>query len=91
MSFPPSLNFVGEIIIIIRLFRLRAYVFPLFGLVSFFGGVYCLYIYRFVQHGIRISFRVGSFRIKVVERLVRFLHLIPLSFIFLLVRIFTLG
>lgn len=88
MSFPPSLNFIGEIIIIIRLLSLRIYLFIVIGVVSFLGGVFCLYLYSFIQHGFKISLRAGSFGVDVNESLVNFLHLVPLRLIFLFMELF---
>nr|YP_011035835.1 NADH dehydrogenase subunit 4 [Penicillidia jenynsii]WRI60691.1 NADH dehydrogenase subunit 4 [Penicillidia jenynsii] len=79
MAIPPSLNLLGEIMLMnsmviwswIMLFYLFFY--------SFFCGVYNLYLYSYSQHGKYnmsiYSFSVGSFR----EYYLMFLHWVPLN------------
>nr|YP_009945365.1 NADH dehydrogenase subunit 4 [Epanerchodus koreanus]QOE55887.1 NADH dehydrogenase subunit 4 [Epanerchodus koreanus] len=90
MSFPPSMNFVGEIMIMMGLLDLSVYFFVLIAFVAFFSGLYCLYMYSFVQHGIGLKNFNGSFSIDVSESLISFLHWFPLTFIFFLIDLFNI-
>jgi len=70
---PPSLNLLGEIMLINSILRLNSFNMLFLGLISFFGAVYSLYLYSFSQHGklvLGISFVIISIR----EYLVLMLH-----------------
>lgn len=88
---PPSLNLVGEIILINRLISFNfVFIFFLI-LISFFRAVYCLYIYAFRQHG-KINLGLFVFRnIRLREYLILFLHWFPLNLIILKSEIFIFN
>jgi len=50
-SFPLSINFIGEIIIIIVLLNWRFIILLMIIIVCFFRGAYSLYLYSIVSHG----------------------------------------
>lgn len=80
---PPSLNLLGEIILINRLVSWSWLRIILLSLISFFRAVYSLYLYSYRQHG-KIysglySFSIGSVR----EFLLLILHWLPLNLLIL--------
>lgn len=78
---PPSLNLLREIFLIIRLIRWSGVSIVSLGLISFFRGAYCIYLYSFSQHG-KSLFGAGRFRSgKIVEYLVVVNHWIPMNLI----------
>lgn len=82
ISSPPSLNLLGEIILINRLIFWRDFTFFCLVFISFFAACYCLYLYSFTQHGsIILGFNCFSGFIR--EYLLLFLHWFPLNFLFL--------
>lgn len=87
---PPSINLLGEIILLNSLISYRYYLIIFLGLISFFRAVYSLFLFAYTQHGrIRIniySFRIGYFR----EYLLLMLHYLPLNLLFLKRELFTL-
>nr|UFR82950.1 NADH dehydrogenase subunit 4 [Megasoma elephas elephas]UFR82963.1 NADH dehydrogenase subunit 4 [Megasoma mars] len=81
MSAPPSLNLLGEIMLINSLIGWSNWIMLMIMFLSFFGAAYSLYLYSYVQHG-KIymglySFSGGSVR----EYLLLFLHWAPLNFL----------
>nr|YP_009695343.1 NADH dehydrogenase subunit 4 [Lamprigera yunnana]QEJ81508.1 NADH dehydrogenase subunit 4 [Lamprigera yunnana] len=83
MSAPPSLNLMGEIMLInsVVSWNFICILFLVFSL--FFGACYSLFLYSYTQHGI-ISFSIFSFKeIKIREYLLLFLHWFPLNLIIL--------
>nr|AOY39677.1 NADH dehydrogenase subunit 4 [Scolytinae sp. BMNH 1040080] len=83
MSAPPSLNLVGEIILINSIYLYSGYfLFFMFFLV-FYSGVYSLFLYSYTQHG---QFYSGLFSVNQVsgrEYFLLFLHWVPLNLMFL--------
>nr|ARH54203.1 NADH dehydrogenase subunit 4 [Coleoptera sp. 2 AH-2016] len=83
MAAPPSLNLLGEILLINSLVGYSWLMMVFLSLISFFSAVYSLYLYSFTQHGIYsysvYSFFEGSFR----EYLLLFLHWVPLNLLIL--------
>lgn len=83
MAAPPSLNLVGELLLINCIVG-KSYIYLYFvGVISFLRAVYSLYLYSYTQHGLNFSgglfFRVINLR----EYLLLFLHLWPLVAIIL--------
>lgn len=87
-SFPFSLNFIGEIILIIVLLRWDQGCGGLVRVMCFFRGAYSLYLFSSVLHGAGGLRSVGQRRGLFVEHLVCFLHYIPLLLIILNLSIF---
>lgn len=83
ISSPPSLNLIGELILLGRVTRWRLLIIPLLMLVSFFSGVYCLYLFGWVHHGKRAVVLRGGDGLRVEESLVSLLHWAPLNLLFL--------
>nr|QLI42490.1 NADH dehydrogenase subunit 4 [Trogoderma variabile] len=81
MAAPPSLNLLGEILLISSLVSWSIFNIGFLSLVSFFGAAYSLYLYSYTQHGKffsgLFSFNMGYVR----EYLLLFLHWFPLNFL----------
>nr|AML26725.1 NADH dehydrogenase subunit 4 [Histeridae sp. BMNH 1274738] len=83
MAAPPSLNLLGEIILINTLVGFNLLNMIFLSLVSFFSAAYSLYLYSFTQHG---KMHLGSYSYflgSVREHLLLFLHWFPLNILFL--------
>nr|AOY40054.1 NADH dehydrogenase subunit 4 [Scolytinae sp. BMNH 1040341] len=83
MSAPPSLNLVGEIVLINSVYLYSNYFLFLMFFLVFYSGVYSLFLYSFTQHG---RFYSGLFSISQVssrEYFLLFLHWVPLNLMFL--------
>nr|ALO76711.1 NADH deshydrogenase subunit 4 [Popillia sp. POP01] len=82
MAAPPSLNLLGEIMLINSLVSWSNYTMIFLALMSFFSAAYSLYLYSYSQHGklaSAYSFSSGFVR----EYLLLFLHWLPLNFLIL--------
>nr|AFU50180.1 NADH dehydrogenase subunit 4 [Prioninae sp. MJTNT-2012] len=83
MAAPPSLNLLGEIILINSLVSFSWLSMIFLSLMSFFSAVYSLFLYSFSQHG---SFYSGLFSVyqgSYREYLLLFLHWVPLNLLIL--------
>nr|YP_009971820.1 NADH dehydrogenase subunit 4 [Deporaus marginatus]QNH68707.1 NADH dehydrogenase subunit 4 [Deporaus marginatus] len=83
MAAPPSLNLLGEIVLINSLVGYSFYMMVFLSLISFFSAVYSLYLYSFSQHGM---FYCGSYSMNMGllrEYLLLFLHWFPLNLLIL--------
>nr|YP_010285483.1 NADH dehydrogenase subunit 4 [Basiprionota bisignata]UKS07047.1 NADH dehydrogenase subunit 4 [Basiprionota bisignata] len=79
MASPPSLNFLGEILLLKCLISYNFILMMVLFLISFFGAVYSIYLYSFTNHG-KISFSIYSVYSGLNrEFLVLFLHWFPLN------------
>lgn len=81
-SYPFSLNFIREIIILGVLVNWDYLIIIYIRLICFFRGAYSLYLFRYIQHG-RGFEGVKFDRGKLKEYLVLFIHFYPLIFILL--------
>nr|ALO77678.2 NADH dehydrogenase subunit 4 [Eucnemidae sp. GENSP01] len=83
MAAPPSLNLLGEIMLINSLVGYSMLSVFLIIFLSFFSACYCLFLYSFTQHGKIVnsifSFSLGCLR----EYLLLFMHWFPLNLLFL--------
>nr|YP_010233741.1 NADH dehydrogenase subunit 4 [Oryctes rhinoceros]QSZ78110.1 NADH dehydrogenase subunit 4 [Oryctes rhinoceros]WAT94206.1 NADH dehydrogenase subunit 4 [Oryctes rhinoceros] len=83
MAAPPSLNLLGEIMLINSLISWSSWVMLTIMFLSFFSAAYSLYLYSYSQHGKMYSglysFSGGYIR----EYLLLFLHWLPLNFLIL--------
>nr|UYB77583.1 NADH dehydrogenase subunit 4 [Philonthus lomatus] len=90
MAAPPSLNLLGEIMLINSLISFSFYSMIPLSILSFFSAVYSLYLYSYSQHGKLYSglysFSMGLSR----EYLLLLLHWLPLNILILKGDIFTL-
>lgn len=85
-SFPFSLNFLGEIRLIIVLLGWWGGRLLFLILICFFSGAYSLYLYSIICHGTRL-YKGRKFDL-IVEHLGSFLHYIPLLIVILNIRVF---
>lgn len=86
---PPSLNLIGEIILINSLVRWRRLTMLFISIISFFRAAYSLYLYSYRQHG-KIRNRLYSFsRGYVREYLLLVLHWVPLNLLVLKREVFV--
>nr|QEL51258.1 NADH dehydrogenase subunit 4 [Philonthus decorus] len=90
MAAPPSLNLLGEIMLINSLVSWSLFCMIPLSLLSFFSAVYSLYLYSYSQHGKLhsglYSFSMGYSR----EYLLLMLHWLPLNLLIMKGDLFTL-
>nr|ASL05701.1 NADH dehydrogenase subunit 4 [Xylotrechus magnicollis] len=90
MAAPPSLNLLGEIMLINSLVSYSSWTMIFLSLMSFFSAVYSLFLYSYTQHGLFhsgvFSLYFGLFR----EYLLLFLHWVPLNMLILSSEYFSL-
>nr|AML26311.1 NADH dehydrogenase subunit 4 [Hydrophilidae sp. BMNH 1274335] len=83
MAAPPSLNLLGEIMLINSLVGWNFMSMIFLSLISFFSAAYSLYLYAYTQHGKLYSglysFSMGTLN----EYLLLFMHYIPLNILIL--------
>nr|ALO77454.1 NADH deshydrogenase subunit 4 [Dermestidae sp. GENSP01] len=79
MAAPPSLNLVGEIILISSIVSWSGFSCVSLMLMSFFGAAYSLYLYSYTQHGKCYSGMYSFYSGYVREYLLLFLHWFPLN------------
>nr|YP_009692004.1 NADH dehydrogenase subunit 4 [Paradyschiria parvula]QEG77639.1 NADH dehydrogenase subunit 4 [Paradyschiria parvula] len=83
MSAPPSLNLLGEIMLINSMVCWSWLSMLFLSMLSFFSAAYSLYLYSYSQHGKMMSglfsFSISSIR----EHLLMFLHWLPLNLLIL--------
>nr|QIV24700.1 NADH dehydrogenase subunit 4 [Enneaphyllus aeneipennis] len=90
MAAPPSLNLLGEIILINSLVSFSKMSMILLSMISFLSAVYSLFLYSFSQHG-NYYFNLYSLgQVASLEYLLLFLHWIPLNFLILKSEYFML-
>nr|YP_010726238.1 NADH dehydrogenase subunit 4 [Gilpinia tabulaeformis]WDY84713.1 NADH dehydrogenase subunit 4 [Gilpinia tabulaeformis] len=90
MAAPPSLNLLGEIMLINSLIMWSKFIFMLIMFLSFFSACYTLYLYSFTQHG-KLNYFFYSFSQGYIrEYLLLLLHWIPLNFMILNSEIFII-
>nr|YP_009937419.1 NADH dehydrogenase subunit 4 [Trigonopterus carinirostris]QNT26929.1 NADH dehydrogenase subunit 4 [Trigonopterus carinirostris] len=83
MAAPPSLNLLGEILLINSLVIYSScFMFIVFFL-TFYSAVYSLFLYSYTQHGSMYSGLYSFLNINVREYLLLFLHWVPLNILIL--------
>nr|ALO77595.1 NADH deshydrogenase subunit 4 [Scraptia sp. SCR01] len=82
MAAPPSLNLLGEIMLINSILSFLIMMCFFLMLISFFSAVYSLYLYSFSQHG-KINLFFGLSMGYVREFLLLILHWLPLNILIL--------
>nr|QAY82050.1 NADH dehydrogenase subunit 4 [Acrocrypta assamensis] len=80
---PPSLNLVGEIMLINSLISFSFWLMIFLSLMSFFGAVYSLFLYSYTQHGGLFMSVYSYFNMMNCEYLILILHWLPLNLMFL--------
>uniref|UniRef100_C5HIN2 NADH-ubiquinone oxidoreductase chain 4 n=1 Tax=Aquarius paludum TaxID=95691 RepID=C5HIN2_AQUPA len=88
MASPPSLNLLGEIMIINSLMSWSSYSFFYLFFGSFLSCCYSIYLYSNTQHGSLYSGMKSYFSVNVREFMLLFLHWLPLNFMILKIDIF---
>lgn len=87
---PPSLNLMGEILLINSLVMYRKYLIFLLFILTFLRAVYSLFLYSYTQHG-SIHRRLYSFyQVSYREYLLLLLHWFPLNLIVLKLDLLSL-
>nr|AZL35849.1 NADH dehydrogenase subunit 4 [Ectemnonotum fruhstorferi] len=90
MASPPSMNLLGEIMIINSLVSWSSFTIFFLMLISFVGACYSFYLFSYSQHG---NFYSGIYSFSsgyVREYLLLILHWIPLNFFLLSIDMFVL-
>nr|UJG45340.1 NADH dehydrogenase subunit 4 [Aquarius najas] len=90
MASPPSLNLLGEILIINSLMSWSSYSFFYLFFGSFLSCCYSIYLYSNTQHGSLYSGLKNYFSVNVREFMLLFLHWFPLNFMILKIDIFMI-
>nr|YP_009560658.1 NADH dehydrogenase subunit 4 [Gigantometra gigas]AZZ73263.1 NADH dehydrogenase subunit 4 [Gigantometra gigas]AZZ73276.1 NADH dehydrogenase subunit 4 [Gigantometra gigas]AZZ73289.1 NADH dehydrogenase subunit 4 [Gigantometra gigas] len=90
MASPPSLNLLGEIMIINSLMSWSSYSFFYLFFGSFLSCCYSIYLYSNSQHGSLYSGMKGYFTVNIREFMLLFLHWLPLNFLILKIDIFMM-
>ncbi|YP_009437737.1 NADH dehydrogenase subunit 4 (mitochondrion) [Aethina tumida] len=83
MAAPPSLNLLGEIMLINSLVSFSWLTMIFLSLMSFFSAVYSLFLFSFSQHGKLNSSNYSFYMGYVREYLLLFLHWFPLNVLIL--------
>nr|QLY89897.1 NADH dehydrogenase subunit 4 [Ironoquia dubia] len=83
MAAPPSLNLLGEIMLISSLVSWSFILMVLISLISFFSAGYSLYLFAYIQQGVGSISLNNYFLIESREYLLLFLHWLPLNLLFL--------
>nr|ALO76954.1 NADH deshydrogenase subunit 4 [Fleutiauxia armata] len=79
MAAPPSLNLVGEVLLINSLVSFSNFNMLFLSLMSFFSAVYSLFLYSYTQHGAIYSGLYSFISGQLREYLLLFLHWVPLN------------
>nr|AJG02510.1 NADH dehydrogenase subunit 4 [Euplectus karstenii] len=83
MAAPPSMNLMGEILLINSLVSWSYINMLMLSIISFFSAVYSLFLYSYSQHG-KIIISIYSFSLgQVREYLLMILHWLPLNMLFM--------
>nr|ARH53982.1 NADH dehydrogenase subunit 4 [Pantoxystus rubricollis] len=79
MAAPPSMNLLGEILLINSLFLYSKYTMICLFFMVFYSAVYSLFLYSYTQHGVFYSGMYSFVIINSREYLLLFLHWVPLN------------
>nr|UZT27200.1 NADH dehydrogenase subunit 4 [Monochamus sartor urussovii]WDE75832.1 NADH dehydrogenase subunit 4 [Monochamus sartor urussovii] len=90
MAAPPSLNLLGEILLINSLVSFSSIFMIFLSLISFFSAAYSLFLYAFSQHGVYYSGMYSIYSGFFREYLLLFLHWFPLNILILKSEYFVL-
>ena len=83
ISFPPSLNLVGEIMLFGSLLGVLGIIVVVLFFIRLFCGIYCLYLYGWVHHGIIRGRFKGVINMRVIEKFIVIIHWLPLNLLIL--------
>nr|AFI23469.1 NADH dehydrogenase subunit 4 [Hypselosoma matsumurae] len=90
MASPPSLNLLGEILLINSIFSWSLISMSFLMLSSFFSCCYSIYLYSSINHGSMNKLSSVVFYISFREFFLLFFHVFPLNVIFMKVDLFTM-
>nr|AND96572.1 NADH deshydrogenase subunit 4 [Tiniocellus sarawacus] len=90
MAAPPSLNLLGEIMLINSLIMWDSICMIMLMFLSFFSAVYSLYLYSYTQHGKLSSSYYSLYMISMREYLLLMMHWLPLNLLILKSEYFSL-
>nr|YP_002265570.1 NADH dehydrogenase subunit 4 [Priasilpha obscura]ACF35116.1 NADH dehydrogenase subunit 4 [Priasilpha obscura] len=90
MAAPPSLNLLGEIMLINSLISYSWLSMILLSMMSFLSAVYSLFLYSYTQHGMIYSGGYSFYSGLGREYLLLFLHLFPLNILILKMEYFSM-
>uniref|UniRef100_A0A6H0N6G7 NADH-ubiquinone oxidoreductase chain 4 n=1 Tax=Pseudoplites inexpectatus TaxID=2547838 RepID=A0A6H0N6G7_9CUCU len=79
MAAPPSLNLLGEVMLINSLVSFNSLSILALSCLAFFSAVYSLFLYSFSQHGCYYSGLYSIYQGKMREYTLLFLHWVPLN------------
>nr|QLY89602.1 NADH dehydrogenase subunit 4 [Planorbis carinatus] len=82
MAMPPSLNLLGEMLITPVMLSLSNLFLLILGLMIFFSGLYNMYLYTMINHGMPSIYSIPSEPVKGYQYMSIFSHMIPLLFLF---------
>nr|YP_009122994.1 NADH dehydrogenase subunit 4 [Strigamia maritima]AJK90878.1 NADH dehydrogenase subunit 4 [Strigamia maritima] len=82
MAAPPTINLMGEVMLLVALYGWCSYVLFILVIVSFFGAAYTLYLYAISQHG-GFNYFFGFSGDSVREHASLFFHWAPVNFLVL--------
>ncbi|KAG5329096.1 NU4M oxidoreductase, partial [Acromyrmex heyeri] len=88
-SFPLSLNFVGEIMILMRILNWDIYMLIYLRLICFFRAAYSLYLCSYVYHGKNIYYENKIYYSNLKEYFILIMHFFPLLIYLLNLIIFV--
>nr|AEP27496.1 NADH dehydrogenase subunit 4 [Strophosoma melanogrammum] len=83
MAAPPSLNLLGEILLINSMVMYSKFLILALFILSFFSAVYSLFLYSYTQHGSVCSGLYAFYQVNFREYLLLFLHWFPLNLLIL--------
>nr|UJG45301.1 NADH dehydrogenase subunit 4 [Cerodontha fulvipes] len=83
MAAPPTLNLLGEVVLMTSIISYSIYCMFFLFLLSFFSAAYTLYLYSYSQHGNSCSGKYSFSSINIRESLLFFLHWLPLNILIL--------
>nr|YP_009400277.1 NADH dehydrogenase subunit 4 [Nurudea yanoniella]ARW70272.1 NADH dehydrogenase subunit 4 [Nurudea yanoniella]QBK84289.1 NADH dehydrogenase subunit 4 [Nurudea yanoniella] len=88
MSFPPSLNLFGELMLLINLMMWLDFLYFYYFILMILMFLYSLYLYLYTQYG-KLFFNMNYLvYINLSEYMLLFLHWFPLNLMFLLMELF---
>nr|APX39456.1 NADH dehydrogenase subunit 4 [Cassida denticollis] len=89
MAAPPSLNLLGEILLLKSLISYSYFLMIVLVFTSFFSAVYSIYLFSYTNHGKYYSGFYCTYGGVIREYLLMFLHLFPLNILVLMSDMFN--
>nr|YP_004934957.1 NADH dehydrogenase subunit 4 [Peronia peronii]AEQ93874.1 NADH dehydrogenase subunit 4 [Peronia peronii] len=81
MAAPPTLNLLGELLIVPCLWSVQLALVLVMGLLVFFSAAYNMYLYTSINHGVASPFTSSASPLRSFEMLSLVAHLAPLLFV----------